>query len=271
MNRTLITIAALSVFGLFVAPSLAEDPANEPAKQPDQAPKATTETPAAETDNAKVSAYGVAYDFVMRIKPYYRDAGWDLDIDMLMKGIKDAIEEKPPQYTEEQIAAAVDKLQSAIGEHDKAIADANIAKDLKFLEENKARPEVTTTASGLQIEYLKEGTGPNPTPSDIVKVHYKGTFTNGNVFDSSMDGDQPATLMVSEFIKGFAEGLTLTKVGGKSRLVIPYELAYGEYGRGPIPPKSALVFEIELLEIVKPDTTQSDSPPSDEVVLPEDD
>ncbi|WP_031526262.1 FKBP-type peptidyl-prolyl cis-trans isomerase [Dyadobacter crusticola] len=122
----------------------------------------------------------------------------------------------------------------------------------KFLEENKKKTGVTTTESGLQYEVIKTGDGPKPTATDKVKTHYHGTLTNGTVFDSSVDRGEPVEFPVNGVIKGWTEALQLMPVGSKWKLYIPYQLAYGERAAGPqIPAYSALVFEVELLEIVK--------------------
>jgi FKBP-type peptidyl-prolyl cis-trans isomerase FklB len=122
----------------------------------------------------------------------------------------------------------------------------------KFLEENKKKTGVTTTESGLQYAVIKMGDGPKPTATDKVKTHYHGTLTNGTVFDSSVDRGEPVEFPVNGVIKGWTEALQLMPVGSKWKLFIPYSLAYGERAAGPqIPAYSALVFEVELLEIVK--------------------
>ncbi len=121
-----------------------------------------------------------------------------------------------------------------------------------FLEKNKAREGVTTTESGLQYEVLTEGTGAKPKATDQVRVHYHGTLLDGTVFDSSVDRGEPATFGVSQVIPGWTEALQLMPVGSKWKLVIPANLAYGERGAGgKIGPNATLIFEVELLEIVK--------------------
>jgi FKBP-type peptidyl-prolyl cis-trans isomerase FklB len=121
----------------------------------------------------------------------------------------------------------------------------------KFLKENAKRPDVKTTASGLQYEIMKEGTGEKPKASDKVRVHYHGTLTDGSVFDSSVNRGTPAEFGVTQVIKGWVEALQLMPVGSKWKLFIPSELAYGKQGTGNIiKPHSALVFEVELLNIV---------------------
>jgi FKBP-type peptidyl-prolyl cis-trans isomerase len=120
----------------------------------------------------------------------------------------------------------------------------------KFLEENAKRPGVTTTASGLQYEVLKAGTGPKPTAQSQVKVHYEGTTIDGKVFDSSVKRGEPVTFGVGQVIKGWTEALQLMPVGSKWKIYIPSELAYGEQAAGAnIKPNSVLIFEVELLDI----------------------
>ncbi|AHW59076.1 FKBP-type peptidyl-prolyl cis-trans isomerase FklB [Draconibacterium orientale] len=131
-------------------------------------------------------------------------------------------------------------------------AQANLEEGNKFLEENKAREGVTTTESGLQYEVLTEGTGEKPTATDKVRVHYHGTLIDGTVFDSSVDRGEPAVFGVNQVIPGWTEALQLMPVGSKWKVFIPSNLAYGPRGAGAdIGPNAALVFEVELLEIVK--------------------
>jgi FKBP-type peptidyl-prolyl cis-trans isomerase FklB len=120
----------------------------------------------------------------------------------------------------------------------------------KYLQENALRDGVKTTESGLQYEVLVEGKGPKPTAESTVKVHYEGTLIDGTVFDSSYQRGEPIEFPLSGVIKGWTEGLQLMPVGSKYKLYIPYELGYGERGAGQsIPPYSALIFTVELLEI----------------------
>ena len=122
----------------------------------------------------------------------------------------------------------------------------------KFLAENKDKEGVTTTESGLQYKVITKGDGPIPTDKDKVKVHYTGTLINGEKFDSSFDRGEPATFAVTGVIKGWTEALQLMPVGSKWTVYIPSEIAYGARGsRGAIEPNMALIFEMELLEIVK--------------------
>ncbi|MBQ5925386.1 MAG: FKBP-type peptidyl-prolyl cis-trans isomerase, partial [Paludibacteraceae bacterium] len=122
----------------------------------------------------------------------------------------------------------------------------------KFLAENAKRANVVTLESGLQYEVITEAIGQKPVASDKVKVHYHGTLIDGTVFDSSVRRGEPATFGVTQVIQGWVEALQLMPVGSKWKLYIPYQLAYGEQGAGQmIAPYSALIFEVELLEIVK--------------------
>ncbi|GAB7086546.1 FKBP-type peptidyl-prolyl cis-trans isomerase [Marinifilum fragile] len=137
-------------------------------------------------------------------------------------------------------------LQAKVGEE-------NIAKGEKFLSENAKKEGIITTASGLQYRVITEGTGEKPAATDQVKVHYRGTTIDGKEFDSSFKRNQPATFAANRVIKGWTEALQLMPVGSKYELFIPANLAYGPRGAGgDIGPNETLIFEVELLEIVKP-------------------
>jgi FKBP-type peptidyl-prolyl cis-trans isomerase FklB len=137
-------------------------------------------------------------------------------------------------------------------ELDKVVYKDYIAQNEAFLAKNKEKAGVTTTASGLQYEVIKMGTGPKPTAANTVKVHYVGTLIDGTEFDSSIKRNEPAQFPVSGVIPGWTEALQLMPVGSKFRLCIPQSIAYGATGAGEvIKPYSSLIFEVELLEIVK--------------------
>lgn len=131
-----------------------------------------------------------------------------------------------------------------------ASLDKNIAEGKDFLKQNSNSKQVRTTASGLQYRVVKEGNGKRPTINDQVKVHYTGSLINGKKFDSSYDRGTPITFPVNAVIQGWIEGLQLMDEGSKYILYVPYNLAYGEQPAGEIPPGSALIFEVELLEII---------------------
>jgi FKBP-type peptidyl-prolyl cis-trans isomerase FkpA/FKBP-type peptidyl-prolyl cis-trans isomerase FklB len=132
----------------------------------------------------------------------------------------------------------------------KAEAEKNKAAGEKFLADNKGKPGVKTTASGLQYVVLKQGTGKKPAATDKVKVHYLGTLIDGTKFDSSYDRNAPAEFALNGVIPGWTEALQLMAAGSKYKLFIPSALAYGENDPpGPIGPNATLVFEVELLEV----------------------
>lgn len=174
--------------------------------------------------------------------------------DAFLKGFKQAINRDSinmvPQYIAEQYID--NTLKQKFEERKKAKYKDHIEKNKQFLEENKKRKEVISLPSGVQYEILREGKGNRPEPSDNVKVHYKGSLIDGTVFDSSYDRNTPAVFNVSQLIRGFSEALLLMPVGSKWRIYIPYELGYGANEVGSIPPYSTLIFDLELLEIVKP-------------------
>jgi FKBP-type peptidyl-prolyl cis-trans isomerase len=127
-----------------------------------------------------------------------------------------------------------------------------IDEGAKFRAENKKRPEVKETASGLQYEVVKLGAGRQPSDTNTVRVHYVGTLINGTVFDSSRDRGQPAEFPLNGVIPGWTEGLQLMPIGSVFKFYIPYQLAYGTQGSPPVIPGGAtLIFEVELLDIVK--------------------
>lgn len=171
----------------------------------------------------------------------------------LYEGVKDYISKLPiriegsQQIIEQKMAAMTAKADE---ENKKQYAETIAAGD-KFMSENATKEGVVTLEDGLQYKIIKEGTGEIPTVADQVKVHYKGTFIDGKVFDSSIDRGEPIIFGVTGVIKGWTEVLQLMPVGSKWEVYVPYDLAYGSTDRGTIKPYSNLVFEIELLEIVK--------------------
>lgn len=151
--------------------------------------------------------------------------------------------------TEEDANALVQKFFAEAGDRE---AQANLEAGNKFLEENGKRDGITITESGLQYEVLTEGDGAKPTAADQVRVHYHGTLIDGTVFDSSVDRGEPAVFGVGQVIPGWTEALQLMPVGSKWKVYLPSNIAYGERGAGgDIGPNSTLIFEVELLEIVK--------------------
>jgi FKBP-type peptidyl-prolyl cis-trans isomerase FkpA len=167
----------------------------------------------------------------------------------VQQGFADAALGKPPVVQVQQYISRIQELQKTRGQtaaqRESQSGDAYLAKAAQ-------EKGATKTASGLIIQTIRPGTGPAPKATDTVKVHYHGTLINGKVFDSSVQRGEPATFPLNGVIPCWTEGLQLMKVGGKSRLTCPANLAYGERGAPPdIKPGSTLVFEVELLEIEK--------------------
>lgn len=165
----------------------------------------------------------------------------------MLKALSD-VKANKPLLTDEQVnSCIVNFMQKASSEKASGAKKAGNA----YLTENKSKPGVITLPSGLQYMVLQEGTGPKPTLSDNVKCHYTGSFIDGNVFETSYTNNQPITFNVGQVIRGWTEALQMMPVGSKWRLFIPSELGYGDVDRGTIPPGSTLIFDVELLEIVK--------------------
>ncbi|MEZ5105774.1 MAG: FKBP-type peptidyl-prolyl cis-trans isomerase [Draconibacterium sp.] len=173
----------------------------------------------------------------------------ELNKDIMAAAFTTASAEGETMMTEEDAQSVVQNFFQAQGKKE---AQENLEKGNAFLEENAKRPGITTTESGLQYEVLTEGTGPKPTAEDRVRVHYHGTLIDGTVFDSSVERGEPAVFGVGQVIPGWTEALQLMPVGSKWKIYLPAGIAYGERGAGQdIGPNSALIFEVELLEIVK--------------------
>src|SRR5216117_3147049 len=178
----------------------------------------------------------------------------DINPDILAAGIKDAIAGKP-QLTSDQVKDVMAQFEKDMEQKQKQAGEKNKTEGAKFLEENKKKPGVKTTASGLEYKVEKEGTGAQPKATDMVTVNYRGTLIDGTEFDSSYKRGQPATFPVNVVIKGWTEALQLMKQGSKYQLFIPSNLAYGERAMGPdIGPNSTLIFEVELQEVKPPPT-----------------
>ena len=186
----------------------------------------------------------------------------ELDFDAFIKGLKDALSNNELSLTTGEMQKAFDDFQAISQkkreERRKKQAEDNLKEGAEFLAANKKKEGVKTTKSGLQYKVLRAGKGGMPKQSDTVRTHYRGTLINGTVFDSSYQGDgpsekdEPVEFGVTQVIGGWTEALQLMKVGAKWRLFIPSTLAYKERGAGrDIGPNATLIFEIELVEIVK--------------------
>lgn len=189
----------------------------------------------------------------------------EIDQDLFVQGFKNGMDSTnmliPIRKTDSILRTFFQKKQVADREKQQAEANAkleiefaeNKAASEKFLEENKSKEGVITTDSGLQYTVMKEGSGDKPVATSKVKVHYHGTSLDGTVFDSSVDKGEPYSPVINQMIKGWIEGIPLMSVGSKYKFFVPSDLAYGANPRpgGPIKPFSALIFEVELLEIIQ--------------------
>lgn len=178
-----------------------------------------------------------------------------LDVTNYKAGFDDAYAKKAGSLTQEEMKTVLMAFETrmkkeAEDKHKKDAAEA-ITKGTAYLAENGKKAGVKTTATGLQYEVIKEGTGAKPKATDTVKVHYEGKLLDGTVFDSSIKRGEPVSFPLNQVIPGWTEGVQLMSVGSKYKFTIPANLAYGEQSGGPIPPNSVLVFEVELLDIVK--------------------
>jgi FKBP-type peptidyl-prolyl cis-trans isomerase FklB len=190
-----------------------------------------------------------SYALGLSMASFYKQQGIDeINVALVTKALKD-IKAGKPLLDEGQINnCIISYMQSKKSE----AAEPYKIEGVAFLDSNRKQPGVVVTPSGLQYRIVKQGTGPKPEAGDKVKVHYQGTLINGKIFDSSIQRGEPITFGVSEVIPGWTEALQLMPVGSKWQLFIPSELGYGDNGAGAdIKPGATLIFDVELLEIVK--------------------
>lgn len=209
-----------------------------------------------DTDQKKAS-----YAIGQQIGSNMKQQNIDIDADVMAMSMKDALKGES-KLTKEEIQQAMMKLQEAAMKKQQEAGEENKKKGAEYLEKNKSADGIKVTASGLQYKVEKEGDGKTPTKTDTVKAHYKGTLIDGTQFDSSYDRGQPAEFPVQGVIPGWSEALQLMKVGAKYKLFVPPELAYGASGRPGIPANSVLVFEVELLDIVKAEAKPAHEAPA---------
>jgi FKBP-type peptidyl-prolyl cis-trans isomerase FklB len=218
-------------------------------KAADPAPKAAPapQGPRLDTDVARAS-YGLGYNIAGNVRNQY---GTAIDVAAFRAGLDDRLADVDMRVSEEQVLAGLNALNEARETARASAATANLETSKTFLADNGKRAGVTTLPSGLQYEVLSEGKGRKPGPDDQVVTHYHGTLADGTVFDSSVDRGEPVTFPVSGVIRGWVEALQLMPEGSKWKLFVPPDLAYGDRGAGGrIGPNQALVFEVELIEIV---------------------
>ncbi len=209
-------------------------------------------TASLETDD-EIASYGYGLDIGRSLEPTVSH----LDRPALVRGIEDALDGLDPAISTEELAEVTQRVGTLIREEQsadfEAMTESNRVEGEAYLASNAEKDGVTTTASGLQYEVLREGEagGAQPTPADQVSIHYRGTLIDGTEFDSSYSRGQPAQFGVMGVIPGFSEGLQLMTVGSQYRFVIPSDMAYGSRGTGSdIGPNATLIFEIELLDVI---------------------
>lgn len=253
MKKTVFTL-------VFVAGIMLTYAQTKPAPKPAAKPATTTKPAAKPVAKAPIKPKGIvlkngldslSYAIGILDATFFKQQGIDtLNYEALKQAVRDVIEgtdtlkmnpNMADQVLREKLqAAALKKIQPTIDEGE------------KFLAENKKRKEVTTTETGLQYEIVTEGTGASPSDTNTVKVHYTGTLINGKVFDSSRERGEPIEFPLNGVIRGWTEGVQRMKVGSRYKFYIPYQLAYGTQGSPPVIPGGAmLIFDVELLEIVK--------------------
>ena len=194
-------------------------------------------------------SYAFGFSLGAQVGGNIRTQNVDIDFDQFMEGFKTALTGAQPKMTDEAMQQAVADMQRRQEALALAAQTKREQENVKFLAENRKKPGVETTASGLQFQVLKAGEGKSAGPRSLVVTHYEGRLLDGTVFDSSVQRGTPAEFRVDGVIKGWQEALQDMREGDKRRLWIPSELAYGAAGTGPIPPNSVLVFEVELIDV----------------------
>jgi FKBP-type peptidyl-prolyl cis-trans isomerase len=214
--------------------------------------KAADHGPKLETDEQKVS-YGIGLVEGKRFKQDFQ-----VDVDAFAAGMKASVNDEKPLMTEEEVKTTIQafgqKLMAKKEAEQKAAGEKNKTASETFLAENGKKDGIKTTASGLQYKVETEGKGAKPKADDTVEVNYRGTLVDGTEFDSSYKRGQTVTFPVNGVIPGWSEALQLMTVGSKYQLFVPSDLAYGPGGTGGvIGPNQALIFEVELVDIKKPE------------------
>ena len=201
-----------------------------------------------ETNDQKAS-YGIGLNMGAQLEP----AADRIDIAALTRGLQDAMQGNDPAIPDSEMQDILmqfgQDVEAAMNAERDQEGQENAIAGEAYLAQNGRKEGVTTTASGLQYEVLRQGDGPRPTANQQVRLHYRGTLIDGTEFDSSYGGE-PAVFSTGGLIRGFSEALLLMPVGSQYRVVIPSDIAYGPTGGGPIGPNETLIFEIELLGIV---------------------
>ncbi|GEA08760.1 peptidyl-prolyl cis-trans isomerase [Alteromonas sp. KUL42] len=259
MQKSLVALSTIAALGLFACqPNTSDEAASSSADSAN-----TTSVSAEEMTNSQKQAYAMGASmglFVSNRAEQQEQLGMSLDKEALKQGFNDGLADTL-KFTPEQIQQIAQEGEEAIRAKQQEMAaqaaEKNVEAGIAYLEENGKRDGVVTTESGLQYEVLTEGTGASPVATDVVKVHYRGTLLDGTEFDSSYKRGEPAEFPLNRVISGWTEGVQLMKEGAKYRFHIPSELAYGQRSTGSITPNSTLIFDVELLEVVKPEAEEA--------------
>lgn len=188
-----------------------------------------------------------SYAIGVSVANFYSQQGMNsINSKVVAKAIEDVLSKKGTLLSDQQCNQVMMQIMTQAQEQK---SKAQIDEGTKFLEANKKKPGVQTTASGLQYEVITQGTGVKPVETDTVKVNYLGTLINGQEFDNSYKRGEPISFPLNGVIRGWTEGVQLMSTGSKYRFFIPYQLAYGTNEAGSIPAGSTLIFEVELLEV----------------------
>ncbi len=259
MRNTALAIAVASMALFAAGCNQAGKPADDKAAQAKPGDAASSATEVKPLGGMKTEQEQDSYLIGMDMGRSLELLKDDLDLTVLNKAMQASMKGDKPLLSDEEAMQIRQRLQEKVRtkqmEKMVALAKSNLEEGEKFLAANGKKPGVVTTASGLQYQVLTEGKGPKPKATDSVRVHYKGTLLDGKQFDSSYERKEPVVFPLAGVVPGWQEGIALMPVGSKYKLWIPSKLGYGEQGTpgGPIGPNATLVFEVELLDIVKPD------------------
>lgn len=250
MLASLVTVIGLSANAQTVAKKTTV------VKKPTTTVKTPSKIIANKASLFKNTLDSASYALGINVASSFKNGGLNtINYELFNKGIKDVFAKANPTLTQEQCQTVINNLFTSFNKQkediDKQKYSANVNAGAAFLAQNKTKPGIKTTASGLQYEVIVPGTGVKPTAADVVTVNYKGTLLDGTEFDSSYKRGEPATFGLDRVISGWTEGVQLMETGSKYRFFIPYNLAYGSRATpdGSIPPFSTLIFEIELIKI----------------------
>ncbi len=230
------TVTILLITGLFFSVCWAEDQPPQDQKFKDQRFR---------------ESYSLGYEFGANLK--WRGMEGDVDVDVLLSAVREGLEGKTPALTSEEVRETLNQLKKKVmiiqDRRFRELAAKNLKESKGFMKANKLKEGMKTLPSGLQYRVISEGNGAIPKSSDIVKVSYRGTLTDGTEFDTSHGLDGPIITSVDGMLKGWTEALQLMKEGSKWQIFVPPWLGYGERRFRRVPPNSILIYEIELLSI----------------------